>query len=99
MLPTQRLARLAKQAGVKKIVLFGSYFAHFTEAWHDLNLKKENAYPRTRLLQEEVSFMEGEGEMDVPNYFRVLQRRRCLHVTNINLRYRLVWPCKSKNEQ
>jgi hypothetical protein len=70
VLPTQRLARLAKQAGVKKIVLFGSYFAHFTEAWHDLNLKKENAYPRTRLLQEEVSFMEGEGEMDVPNYFQ-----------------------------
>ncbi|MGG1617747.1 NAD-dependent epimerase/dehydratase family protein [Paenibacillus sp. NRS-1782] len=65
VLPTQRLARLAKKAGVKKFVLFGSYFAHFTEAWHDLNLKKENAYPRTRLLQEEVAFMEGEGEMDV----------------------------------
>ncbi|MNW40634.1 NAD dependent epimerase/dehydratase family protein [compost metagenome] len=65
VLPTQRLARLAKQAGVEKFVLFGSYFAHFTEAWTDLNLKKENAYPRTRLLQEEVAFMEGEGQMDV----------------------------------
>lgn len=65
VLPTQRLARLAKQAGVKKFVLFGSYFAHFTEVWTDLNLKKENAYPRTRLLQEEVAFMEGEDGMDV----------------------------------
>ncbi|SEA60391.1 NAD(P)-dependent oxidoreductase [Paenibacillus sp. 276b] len=65
VLPTQRLARLARQAGIQKFVLFGSYFAHFTEAWQDLNLKKDNAYPRTRLLQEEIAFMEGEGEMDV----------------------------------
>ncbi len=65
VLPTQRLARLAKAAGVKKFVLFGSYFAHFTEVWTDLNLKEHNAYPRTRLLQEEVAYMEGEGGMDV----------------------------------
>ncbi|WP_054954738.1 NAD-dependent epimerase/dehydratase family protein [Paenibacillus dakarensis] len=64
VLPTQRLARLAKQAGVKKFVLYGSYFAHFAEQWTDLPLK-DNAYPRTRLLQEEVACMEGEGAMDV----------------------------------
>jgi len=63
--PTQRLARLARQAGVKKFVLFGSYFAHFSEAWPELELAKHNAYPRTRLLQEEVAIMEGEGAMDV----------------------------------
>lgn len=65
VLPTQRLARLAKKAGVKKFVIFGSYFSHFAEAWPDLELKKVNGYPRTRLLQEEVAFMEGEGGMDV----------------------------------
>ncbi|CAH0118945.1 hypothetical protein PAE9249_01442 [Paenibacillus sp. CECT 9249] len=65
VLPTQRMARLAKQAGVKKFVLFGSYFAHFAEVWTDLDLKRDNAYPRTRLLQEEVAYMEGEGAMDV----------------------------------
>lgn len=64
VLPTQRLARLAKQAGVKKFVLYGSYFAHFAEQWTDLPIK-DNAYPRTRLLQEEVACMEGEGSMDV----------------------------------
>lgn len=64
VLPTQRLARLAKQAGVKKFVLYGSYFSHFAEVWTDLPLK-DNAYPRTRLLQEEVACMEGEGAMDV----------------------------------
>lgn len=65
VLPTQRMARLAKQSGIKKFVIFGSYFAHFTEAWPEMELKKENGYPRTRLLQEEVAFMEGEGGMDV----------------------------------
>ncbi|WP_062349983.1 NAD-dependent epimerase/dehydratase family protein [Bacillus kwashiorkori] len=64
VLPTQRLARLARKAGVKKFVIFGSYFAHFAEQWTDLNLRSQ-AYPRTRLLQEEVAILEGEGAMDV----------------------------------
>ncbi|WP_077604946.1 NAD-dependent epimerase/dehydratase family protein [Oceanobacillus sojae] len=64
VIPTQRLARLARAAGVKKFVIYGSYFAHFAEEWPELNLKKQ-AYPRTRLLQEEIAFMEGEGQMDV----------------------------------
>lgn len=62
--PTQRLARLAKQAGAQKFVIYGSYFAHFAEKWNDIPLI-DNAYPRTRLLQEEVACMEGEGGMDV----------------------------------
>lgn len=64
VLPTQRMARLARQAGVKRFVVYGSYFAHFAEKWTDLDLKGQ-AYPRTRLLQEEVAILEGEGEMDV----------------------------------
>ena len=31
VLPTQRLARLAKEAGLKKFVVYGSYFAEFAE--------------------------------------------------------------------
>lgn len=62
--PTQRLARLARQAGVKKFVLYGSYFAHFAEKFTDIPLM-DMPYPRTRLLQEEVACMEGEGAMDV----------------------------------
>ncbi|WP_422659192.1 NAD-dependent epimerase/dehydratase family protein [Paenibacillus sp. EC2-1] len=64
VLPTQRIARLAKQAGVKKFVLLNSYFAHFAEEWSDIPLKS-NAYPRSRILQEEIACMEGEGGMDV----------------------------------
>lgn len=64
VIPTQRLARLARIAGVKRFVLYGSYFAHFAEKWPELELRKQ-AYPRTRLLQEEMAILEGEGEMDV----------------------------------
>ncbi|GAB2571453.1 NAD-dependent epimerase/dehydratase family protein [Gracilibacillus alcaliphilus] len=64
VIPTQRLARLARMAGIKKFIIYGSYFAHFAEKWPDLHLKRE-AYPRTRLLQEEIGAMEGEGQMDV----------------------------------
>lgn len=64
VLPTQRLARLAKEAGVKKFVIFGSYFAEFAERLPEYNLRQQ-AYPGTRLLQEQVAFCEGEGEMSV----------------------------------
>lgn len=64
VLPTQRLARLARQAGVKKFVLFNSYFSHFAEQWEDLELRKQ-AYPRTRLVQEELAMLEGGNVMDV----------------------------------
>jgi len=64
VLPTQRLARLARLAGVKKFVLFGSYFAEFTERLPEYDLRNQ-AYPNMRLLQEQIAFAEGEGGMTV----------------------------------
>ncbi|MGO2962178.1 MAG: NAD-dependent epimerase/dehydratase family protein [Carnobacterium maltaromaticum] len=64
VLPTQRLANLAKKAGVKKFVVFGSYFAEFAERLPEEKLKAE-AYPNTRLLQEQIAFAEGDVSMVV----------------------------------
>lgn len=64
VLPTQRVARLAKQAGVKRFVIFGSYFAEFAERLPQYHLRNQ-AYSGTRLLQEQVAFCEGEGQMIV----------------------------------
>lgn len=64
VLPTQRIARLAKLAGIKNFVVFGSYFAEFAERLPEYELRKQ-AYPNTRLLQEQVAFAEGEGSMKV----------------------------------
>lgn len=61
---TQRIARLAREAGVKKFVLYGSYTAEMGERWTDFGYGRD-PYPRTRLLQEEVARLEGEGAMDV----------------------------------
>jgi len=63
--PVQRVARLARAAGVKKFVLFNSYTAEFAERWPDLGYRTRNGYPRTRLAQEEVAYLEGDGAMDV----------------------------------
>ena len=64
VLPTQRMARLAKEVGIKKFVLFGSYFAEFAERLPEYDLRSQ-AYPNNRLLQEQVAFAEGEGSMMV----------------------------------
>lgn len=61
---TQRLARLARQAGVTKFVIFGSYTAQFAQEYTDFPYAS-NGYPRTRLAQEEIAELEGEGAMDV----------------------------------
>ena len=65
VVPTQRVARLARAAGVKKFVLYGSYTAEWAEQWPDLGYRTRNGYPRTRLVQEEVAYLEGDGAMDV----------------------------------
>lgn len=64
VLPTQRLARLAVEAGVESFVIYGSYFAEFAERIQDVDLRSE-PYPSTRLLQEQIGFAEGEGKMRV----------------------------------
>jgi dihydroflavonol-4-reductase len=65
VVPTQRMARLSRAAGVKKFVVFGSYTAEFADVWPDLGYRERNGYPRTRLAQEEVAILEGAGAMDV----------------------------------
>ena len=67
VLPTQRLSRLAKEAGVKNFVVFGSYTAEFGENNEELrehNYHKE-PYVETRLLQEKLAMYAGEGSMNV----------------------------------
>ncbi len=64
VLPTQRLANLARRAGVKKFVIYGSYHIHSAELWPELELD-EQPYVETRRLQEKIAMLEGEGEMDV----------------------------------
>ena len=47
-----RVLRLAKQAGVKRAVVLGSYFAHFNRVWPELRLAERHPYIRSRVEQE-----------------------------------------------
>lgn len=81
--PTARFARLSRQAGVTRFVLYGSYTAEFAERWDDLGYRTHNGYPRTRLAQEEAAYLEGDGAMDVmvlrlPYIFGLVGQRRPL---------------------
>ena len=66
VIPLERMLRIAKESGVKKVVILGSYFSHFAKEWKQLNLTKFHPYIRSRLEQEimATSFAE-EGVMDV----------------------------------
>ncbi len=61
---TQRMVRLARKKGVEKFVVYGSYFSEFAQRWPETNLI-DHAYPKTRILQEDIAFAEGEGAVDV----------------------------------
>ena len=47
-----RVLRLAKQAGIKRAVVLGSYFAHFERIWPHLRLVERHPYIRSRVEQE-----------------------------------------------
>jgi nucleoside-diphosphate-sugar epimerase len=52
-----RLFRLAREAGVQRGVLLGSYFAHFDRIWPELKLAERHPYIRSRREQEEQSLL------------------------------------------
>ena len=49
-----RILRLAGQAGVKRAVVFGSYFAYFHRRWPEMKLVERHPYIRSRVEQERV---------------------------------------------
>jgi len=48
-----RFFRLARQAGVKRGVVLGSYFAYFDRIWPEMKLAEHHPYIRSRREQEE----------------------------------------------
>lgn len=49
-----RVLRLAEQAGIKKAVVFGSYFAYFHRLRPEMKLAERHPYVRSRVEQEKV---------------------------------------------
>jgi nucleoside-diphosphate-sugar epimerase len=49
-----RVLTLAKQAGVKRAVVLGSYFAYFNRIWPEMKLAERHPYIRSRVEQEKA---------------------------------------------
>ena len=64
--PVKHLLALAKEVGVKKSVVLGSYFSYFAKTCPEMKLCEKHPYIRSRIAQEEaaLSFAE-DGTMDV----------------------------------
>ena len=62
---TVRLITLARQAGVKKGIVLGSYFAYFNRTWPQLKLSQHHPYIRSRVEQEQAAIEAGSSDMQV----------------------------------
>ncbi len=53
--PLERMLRAAKENGVKRAVICGSYFSHFAKLWPEKELTKWHPYIRSRIDQEKMA--------------------------------------------
>jgi len=70
----------AREAGVKKCVVCGSYFSYFHKKYPERKLTEHHPYINARVAQEERVISEGKGKMDVmvlelPYIFGVMPER------------------------
>jgi nucleoside-diphosphate-sugar epimerase len=63
--PLERLLKLAKEAGIKHVVVLGSYFAYFEREWRELKLYDTHPYIRSRVDQARMALSFADGTMDV----------------------------------
>lgn len=62
---TERIIRLAKQAGVKRAVIFSSYFVACHRKWPEMKLAEKHPYIRSRVEQIEAASRVAGDEMIV----------------------------------
>ena len=63
--PTDRFLRIAKECGVKKCVVLGSYFAWLAKEKPEMKLCEQHPYIRSRVDQEKVAFKYADEDMGV----------------------------------
>jgi len=61
----QRLFKLARQCGIKRGVILGSYFAHFDRIWPQMALSKHHPYIRSRQEQITASLQAAAPDLEL----------------------------------
>ena len=49
--PVFKISKQAGEAGIKRLIIIGSYFTHFDALWPDMNLKNNHPYIFSRVMQ------------------------------------------------
>ncbi len=78
-----RVLRLARDAGVRKAVVYGSYFTHFDREWPELRLAETHCYIRSRKEQREAALAESRPGfetvvLELPYIFGTMPGRKPL---------------------
>ena len=63
--PLDRFIPLAKEAGITKTVVLGSYFSYFAKEHPEMELTKKHPYIKSRIAQEKTAFSYADENMDV----------------------------------
>lgn len=63
--PTDRFLKIAKECGVKRCVVLGSYFAWLAKKHPEMELYQKHPYIRSRVDQEEIAFSYADETMAV----------------------------------
>lgn len=63
--PLNKMLRVAKDSGVKKAIILGSYFSYFDKIWPDLHLYETHPYIKSRIDQENMAFSFSDDSFEV----------------------------------
>ncbi len=63
--PLERLLRIARQSGVRRAVICGSYFSYFDKLWPEKQLSKWHPYIKSRRDQERMALSFADGNFAV----------------------------------
>ncbi len=79
--PIKKIFPLAKEIGIKRFLVLGSYFVYFAKKYPALNLQKHHAYIRSRVEQEKValSFLDKHTNiavLELPYIFGIQKGRK-----------------------
>lgn len=62
---TAKVYRSAKKAGVKKMIILGSYFCYFNRQWPDMQLTTYHPYIRSRVEQEKFACENSTRDLEI----------------------------------
>ncbi|MCF7930832.1 MAG: NAD(P)-dependent oxidoreductase [Acholeplasmataceae bacterium] len=65
IIPLKKMIRIAKESGVKHVVVLGSYFSYFARIWEELDLYHKHPYIRSRVDQAQMALSFADDNMSV----------------------------------